>query len=157
MNSTSTVATITVIILITKYKINRYTYFSFALLVASFVYLLVAAIGWDKSEFIVDIILSIAVRYASDLSYSLFLIYAIEAYPTVCRAQALSLTLCGSSFGVILAYSLSGMKVAQLSIAFAFNIILLHQSQYIRLDYENALRDTLADEYYDQNDRFKRV
>lgn len=58
---------------------------------------------------------------------------------------------------MILAYSLSGMKIVQLSIAFAFNIVLFHQSQYIRLDYENALKDTLADEYYDQNDRFKRA
>lgn len=45
MNSTSAVATITVIILITKYKINRYTYFAVALLVASLLDMLIVAIG----------------------------------------------------------------------------------------------------------------
>ena len=75
MNSTSAVATITVIILITKYKINRYTYFAVALLVGSLLNMLVSAIGLEG--FAVDTAISIANRYLSDLSYSLFLIYTI--------------------------------------------------------------------------------
>jgi hypothetical protein len=31
------------------------------------------------------------------------------------------------------------------------------RSKDVQLDYENKLRDTLKDEYYDENDKFKRV
>lgn len=109
MNSTSAIATITVIILITKYQINRYTYFGVILCFVSLANLIVAIIGADR--FLIDSIVSILLRYVSDLSYSLFLIYTIETFPTVCRAQCLAFTLCGSSLGVMLAYSLSSYPI----------------------------------------------
>ncbi len=147
MNSTSAIATITVIVLITKYKINRYTYFGIILCVISFANLIVYVIGVNR--FLIDSIVSILLRYISDLSYSLFLIYTIETFPTVCRAQCLAFTLCGSSLGVILAYSLSAYLTIQVLLSLGLNIILMAKSKYIQLDYENKLKDTLTDEYYD--------
>lgn len=75
----------------------------------------------------------------------------------MCRSQGLALTLCGGSFGVILAYSLSNYRITELVLCFCFNIVLVVRSKFIQLDYENKLMDTLTDEYYDLNDRFKRV
>lgn len=75
MNCTSAVATLSVIMLITRYQVNRYTYFAVAMLVGNLLDVAVAAAGLDG--FIIDSVVSIAVRYISDLSYSLFLIYTI--------------------------------------------------------------------------------
>lgn len=155
MNCTSAVATITVIILITRYQVNRYTYFAVALLAGSLADLLVSVAGFDG--FLIDSIISIAMRYLSDLSYSLFLIYTIETFPTVCRTQALTFALTGGSLGVILAYVLSQYRWAEIVMSLLMNIVLLVRSKDIQLDYENKLRDTLKDEYYDENDRFKKV
>ena len=155
MNSTSAFATITVIILITKYQINHYTYFGVILCVVSLANLLITLIGAD--QFIIASIISILLRYVSDLSYSIFLIYTIQTFPTVCRAQCLTFTLCGSSFGVMLAYSLSSYSIVQLLISLGVSIVMMVKSKNILLDYENKLMDTLTDEYYDENDRFKRV
>jgi hypothetical protein len=155
MNCTSAVATITVIVLITRYQMNRFTYFAVALLVGSLLDAGVTAAGLDG--FMVDTIVSIAIRYLSDLSYSLFLIYTIETFPTVCRTQCLTFALTGSSLGVILAYSLSRYRWVEIVLSLLLSVVLVVRSKDIQLDYENKLRDTLKDEYYDENDRFKRV
>jgi hypothetical protein len=147
MNSTSAVATITVIVLITKYKINKYTYFGLFLLVASSADLIISALGID--QFWIDSLLSILIRYTSDLCYSLFLIYVIETFPTVCRTQCLAVVLCGSSFGVILAYSLKEFKLLELGMSVLLNLLLVKQSRHMQLDYENKLMDTLTDQHYD--------
>lgn len=110
MNCTSAVATVTVIIIITRYQVNRYTYFAIALLAGSVLDLAVGAAGLDG--FWLDSAVAIGMRYLSDLSYSMFLIYTIETFPTVCRTQSLTFALTGSSIGVILAYGLSGYRWA---------------------------------------------
>jgi peptidoglycan/LPS O-acetylase OafA/YrhL len=75
MNSTSAFATITVIVLITKYQINKFTYFGVLIFITSLVNLVAAVAGIN--QFIVESVISILLRYLSDLSYSLFLIYTI--------------------------------------------------------------------------------
>lgn len=75
MNITSAIATITVIVLITRYKINKFTYIGLSLLVISLINLLINIFGWNY--FLIESVVSIAMRYVSDLSYSLFLIYTI--------------------------------------------------------------------------------
>lgn len=109
MNGTSAFATITVIILITKYKVNKFIYL--ALPTCAVVIIDIILTGIDLNGFISESILSILLRYLSDLSYSIFLIWTIEAFPTVCRTQCLALALCGSSLGVISAYSLSSFPL----------------------------------------------
>ena len=155
MNGTSAFATLTVIIIITKYKINNYFYVSIPYLLITIVNLIYFL--FDYHIFIVESILSIILRYLSDLSFSLFLIWAIEAFPTVCRGRCLGLTLCGSSFGSILAYSLISTELSQFIISLILTIFVAYLSRYFSLDYENKLRDTLTDEYYDEKDRFKSV
>jgi hypothetical protein len=110
MNCTSAVATLTVIVLITRYQLNSYTYFAAALLLGSFADLVIALAGLEGH--LVDTVISIAIRYLSDLGYSLFLIYTIETFPTVCRTQSLTFALTGSSVGVVLAYLLSQFRNA---------------------------------------------
>lgn len=75
MNSTSAFATLTVIILITRYKINNFSYFPLIMLAVSLANAVVAIIGIN--QFIIESIISIILRYLSDLSYSIFLIYTI--------------------------------------------------------------------------------
>lgn len=133
MNCTSALATITVIILITRYQINRYTYLAVAMLIGSLLDLVITATGMDG--FIVDSVVSIAIRYISDLSYSLFLIYTIETFPTVCRTQCLAFALTGSSLGVILAYTLSQYHWAELVLGLLLNMLLVMRSKDIQLDY----------------------
>jgi hypothetical protein len=143
MNCTSAVATITVIILITRYQVNRYTYFAVAMLIGSLLDVVIAVTGMDG--FLIESAISIAIRYLSDLSYCLFLIYTIETFPTVCRTQCLAFALTGSSVGVILAYTLSQYRWAELVLGLLLNMLLVVRSKDIQLDYENKLRDTLKD------------
>lgn len=143
MNSTSAFATLTVIILITRYKINNFSYFPMIMLAVSLANAAVGIVGIN--QFILESIISIILRYLSDLSYSIFLIYTIETFPTVCRSQGLALALCGGSFGVILAYSLSTYRITELVLCSCFNMLLVIRSKFIQLDYENKLMDTLTD------------
>jgi hypothetical protein len=57
----------------------------------------------------------------------------------------------------MLAYSLSKYPLVELAICLLLNVGLMIRSKSIQLDYENKLMDTLTDQYYDANDRFKRV
>lgn len=155
MNGTSAFATLTVIIIITKYKINNYFYISIPYLLIAIVNVIYSSL--DYHNFIVESIFSIILRYLSDLSYSLFLIWAIEAFPTVCRGRCLGLTLCGSSLGSIIAYSLKSTELSQYILSLLLTIMVAFLSKYFSLDYENKLRDTLTNEYYDEKDRFKSV
>lgn len=155
MNGTSAFATLTVIIIITKYKINNYFYISIPYLLIAIVNVIYSSL--DYHNFIVESIFSIILRYLSDLSYSLFLIWAIEAFPTVCRGRCLGLTLCGSSLGSIIAYSLKSTELSQYILSLLLTILVAFLSKYFSLDYENKLRDTLTNEYYDEKDRFKSV
>lgn len=155
MNSTSAVATITVIVLITRFKVNKYTSLALLSLSVTLADLIVTIVG--VREFILESILCIALRYFSDLSYSIFLIWTIEAFPTVCRTQCLTLALCGSSVGSIMAYSLQSFETAELVISLILNLAALNLSRPLKLNYENKLTDTLADEYYDEKDLFRRA
>lgn len=75
MNGTSAIATISVIIFITRYKINKYTPLAFLSFFVTFIDLLVTLS--QINGFIMESILCISLRYLSDLSYSIFLIWTI--------------------------------------------------------------------------------
>jgi len=75
MNGASALGTITVIIIITKYKINNYFYISIPYLLIAIINTIYLFLGYHS--FIAESILAILLRYLSDLSFSLFLIWAI--------------------------------------------------------------------------------
>ena len=97
------------------------------------------------------------VRYLSDLSYSIFVIWAIECYPTVCRTKCVGLVFTGSSFGSMAAYGLKGVPLAQLGVGLTISIMVFIFSPQLKLDYEHRLMDTLSSKAYDSQDQFKRV
>jgi len=100
-------------------------------------------------NFMIASILSILLRYLSDLSYCIFLIWAIETFPTVCRTTGVAFVLVGSSFGTILAYSLKEHRIAELLISIILYLIGLKLIGHVRPNHENKLFDTLKNEYYD--------
>ena len=55
---------------------------------------------------IVQEVISVAMRYLSELCYGLILIWAIETFPTINRSLCVGIVVGGSSFGVILAYGI---------------------------------------------------
>ena len=75
MNGTSAIATITVIILVTHFKLNKYTCLALLTILVLLVNLIVAIIGVE--DFLFESIVSIALRNLSNLSYSIFLIWTI--------------------------------------------------------------------------------
>jgi len=75
MNTTSAVATLTVIVLFSKFKLNNFRYITFLLPIAVIVDLLVTALGHNGYYF--EAVVTIVVRYLADLSYSVFVIWAI--------------------------------------------------------------------------------
>ena len=105
----------------------------------------------------VEIVLSVIMRYASDLGYTVFLIWAVETFPTVCRARGVGISLCGLSLGCALAYAFHDYNKTRLSMSVVFGILVVVVSRMVKLDYEHKLTDTLNDNFYDQEDKFKSV
>lgn len=87
----------------------------------------------------------------------MFLIWAIESYPTVCRTKCVGLVLSGISLGSLLAYIFRPMPIVQLSFSLGVSILLVWFSKYLKLDYNHRLMDTLSGNWYDRYDQFKKV
>lgn len=85
----------------------------------------------------------------------MFLIWAIETYPTVSRGRCLGIVLTGSSLGSTLAYSLYSFELVKLSLSVCLGIVVVWASKWVTLDYEHKLRDTLSNNFYDREDKFK--
>ena len=56
-----------------------------------------------------------------------------------------------------MAYSLSGSEFSQYMLSLLLTMVIVYFSTTFALDYDNKLRDTLANEYYDEKDKFKSV
>ena len=150
MNATSAVATLTVILLFTRFKLTNFRMVTFLLPLIFVVQIAGSFVEFDKKLF--QTITSIAIRYAADFSYSIFLIWAIQSYPTVCRAKCVGIVLSGISFGCILSYALKSVPLVQLIVGLVISLIALWFSKYLRLDYDHRLMDTLSQKGYDRYD-----
>lgn len=75
MNSTSAIATVTVIIVLSKYQIKKHYIIALINFLLVLITLVLRLTG--ITEQVTEVILSIALRYLSDLSYSIFLIWSI--------------------------------------------------------------------------------
>ena len=150
MNATSAVAILTVIILFTRFKLTNFRIVTCLLPVMILSQLVIAILG--ISSYLFETISTIAIRYFSDLSYSFFLIWAIETYPTVCRTKCVGMVLSGISLGSILAYALRSVPLAQLGVGLGISLMILWFSKYLRLDYDHRLMDTLEMKGYDRFD-----
>ena len=62
------------------------------------------------------------------------------------------MVLSGVSIGCVLAYGLKSFGMAQLIVGFVASVAAFYCSQYLRLDYDHRLMDTLERNGYDRFD-----
>jgi hypothetical protein len=155
MNASSGVATLTVIVLFTRVKLSSFRPVIFVTPLIAATNLVLTILELNDHHF--AYIVSVALRYVSGVCFSIFLIWAIESYPTVCRTRCVGMVFCGTSLGSCLAYGLRPFPLAQQVLSVLVSCLAAWLGKYLRLDYEHRLMDTLSNKGYDKDDQFKRV
>lgn len=147
MNITSAVATLSAILLLAKFNSGKYFIISLLSVLTVVIYIAFKSLGWNSK--VAEIVLSVILRYFSNLSYGIFIIWAIETFPTICRAQCLSFVLCGCSFATMLAYGLNNFETILLCISLVLNLLIMGSLKFLNANQNKKLLDTLHGEYYD--------
>ena len=155
MNISSAVATLTVIVIFSKWKFHNFRLATFLTPFILLLNFLVTYLNCDSLPFVYA--MSISLRYVSDIGFSIFLIWAIEAYPTVCRTRCVGMVFCGISLGTSFAYALGAYPLVQMGIGLVVSLLAVWASKYLRLDHRHRLKDTLSNKDYDRQDQFRRV
>ena len=93
--------------------------------------------------------ISALLRYLSEISYGIVLIWSISAFPTIIRARCCSMVMCGCALGSILAYSIKNYSIVVLLCCTFFISISIFLQKFIELNWDKKIDDTLSGEHYD--------
>lgn len=155
VNVTTTIADITLCLVLPQLKTRTTKYMSILSLVALGSFLAFSHF-WDNhpQEKPITIVHAVVIRYLNELNYGLLLLWSIECFPTVCRSLSVSMVFCGWPLACLSAYLLRDhIQIAGI-IGLCMSGIAFVLERYLNINRFGVMKDMINGEYYDQYDEY---
>lgn len=111
----------------------------------------------EETMSVLTIVHAVFIRYLSELCDGLLLIWAIESFPTICRAYCVGFVFCGVGLGVGAAYLLRDFIEVAYILGLVCTTFALVFEGFLELDKFGIMTDTLHGGYYDENDTYYKM